>query len=197
MGGGGSENSSKPLSAGERNKIYDAAISRIGNTIASGGIGGQTFASYQRPDYVDPGRAAMLSGGDYDALEKSIYDSATAGLSRFENLERERVNQDAADRGIWSSGLAMRAQGDVSERLAAEYARAGADATTQRYNLQAQELAGLNNYNLQSAGAANTFNQGNAASEYESKWRPLDYLAGIYGQANGTVSSGSSSQWSI
>lgn len=195
MGGGGSKNESKPLSANQRANIYNKALERIGSTLSSDFSG--YFSSYQPPEYASPGEARTLSGGDYDALQQSIYDSATAGLSAFEERERERVNQDAADRGIWSSGLAMQAQDDVTDTLAQYYKQAGADAATQRYQLQSQELEGLNNYNLQESSQQNSFNQGNASSEYESQWRPLDYLAGIFAQGSGTISSGSSSQWSI
>ena len=197
MGGGGSSNSSKPLGAAARAKIYQSALSNIGKTMNGGNGVSAYFSGYESPEYVNGGAYQTLSGGDYDALQKSIYDSATAGLSNFERDERDRVNQDAADRGIWSSGLAMQAQDDVTDTLAQYYLKAGADAATQRYQLQAQELGNQSNFNLQSANQENTFNQGNADLEYESSWRPLDYLAGIYGQGNGQVSSGSSSQWSI
>ncbi len=148
--------------------------------------------AYQAPQYSDPGAAKTLSGGDYDRLEQSILQSRTAPLDRQYALDREMLDESLAKRGIWSSGLAARAQNDLSERYAPAYAQAGGEATAQRYGMQSGELANLNNYALQQAGARNAYDMENANRLYQSLWRPADYLAGLWNGTGGSVASSSS-----
>jgi hypothetical protein len=105
----------------------------------------------------------------------------------METLQRQGVNQDAADRGIWSSGLAMQAQTDLSEALAPQYASIGSGATQQRYALQSAEQQALNQYAIDDATKRNAFNVNQATQNYASDWAPLQYLQQLYSGTGGNV----------
>lgn len=115
----------------------------------------------ENSSYVNPGAYQHLSNGDYDALQKAIYDSSTAGLARQEELARANSDQGMANRGIWSSGIAQRSQNDITGQLGAAYQSAGANAANTRYNLQAQDLSNSNSYNANAAAANNAYNTAN------------------------------------
>jgi len=108
---------------------------------------------------VDSGFARALHGGDYNALQQSILESRVIPLEYAMRGAQEQVDQDLADRGLYSSGLAVRAKNDVQERFAPVLASAAADAVTQRYGLQAQDLGNVNQYELGRAGMLNSANQ--------------------------------------
>ena len=133
------------------------------------------------PTYNAP-TAKTLSNEDYSALEQSILNSRYAPLDRQKSLDAQSLDSSMADRGLWSSGLALRAQNDLNERYAPQYAQAGADAATQRYGLQSAE-----NQNL------NTFNTTQAQNTMESQWRPFDYLKTLFDSTQGQTSSQQSS----
>lgn len=165
---------------------YDTGKMQFGDTLMN-------VPEFDRRDFAGGGEARTLSGGDYDALQESLYGSATSGLSRFEEGERERIDQDLGDRGIYSSGAAVQAQGDLTESLGDVYGRAGTDAATQRYLMQLQEQQTLNQRDLQAAQMENVYGLQAAEQDYGAQWAPLDYLAGLWGQTGGTKSSGGSS----
>jgi hypothetical protein len=139
------------------------------------------------------GDARLFNNGDYDKLQADVLRGNTAGLDYAKTNDLRGVNNDAAKRGIWSSGLVMQQEKDLSNAYAPAYAQAGASATQQRYGLQAGDNAAYNSrseFNRQ-------FAADQAKQQYESKWRPADYLAGMWNGTGGTISSGSTSGWSI
>ena len=99
----------------------------------------QGLGSYSNPQTYDPGEAKTLTGGDYNRLQNDILSGTTAGIDRAKYLDLQNTDSSAAKRGIWSSGLALKAANDVAERYAPQYAQAGANATQQRYALQSGE----------------------------------------------------------
>ena len=171
MGSSGSSNTSRPLTADERLDSYNAGMGAIK----------PEYAYYEKPTMQ------TLSDQDYNKLEQSIVDSRTAPLDRAWQLERDSINQEMADRGLWSSGVPAQAmQKRYEDAYIPQFKAAGAEAATQRYGMQANELAQINQANLDTA-----------SKEYESKFRPLDYQAGLWNNTSGVISSGSSGGWSI
>lgn len=150
------------------------------------------FPQYQAPNYQYTSPYQSLSGGDYEALQNSLYTGATAGLRQYENEARDNIDQSLANRGIWSSGIAQAAQNDITDSLADTYSQAGAAATAQRYGLQAQELAQQNAFNQAESQFGNQFNMTNAGLNYQSQWAPLEFLAQLWNGTNGIASKSSS-----
>lgn len=177
MGGGSNSgsNSSRPLTGPERAQAFNYGISSV-----QGGLSQLPYAQYTET------APRTLSGGDYDRLEQSIVESRTAPILRQYTLAKDRLNEDLASRGIWSSGLATRAEGDLYERTLPVLSAASGEAAAQRYGLQAQEL-----------GRTDAMRGEEASKAYDSKWRPLDYLAGIYNNTGGAISSSKSSGWNF
>lgn len=170
-GSNSSDNSSRPLTAQERSDIFTQAIGDIGKAQTSMNTPGYTAPTFQG-----------LSGGDYNALQDSILKGATSGLDYAKGQDMKNLDNDLAKRGIWSSGLAEQAIGDLNAKYAPQYEKAGADATTSRYNLQSQE-----------SNAQNTFNLANAQQTNSSQWKPLEFLQGLWNGTGGAISSGGSS----
>lgn len=200
MGGGasGSDSKSKPLTAAQRTELFKGGLANIASAsdaVVSNGKGGYTLnvPSYEAPNYVSAGDAKTLTDGDYAALQDSLLKGTTAGLDYAKAKDVTNSDANAAKRGIWSSGLAMQAQNDINNAYSSAYEKAGADATSQRYSLQANELNNLNNYNQTSAAAENANAMENANRAYNSAWQPANYLRDLYNQTGGTISSGSSS----
>lgn len=185
MGDNSTTSSSRPLTAAERNETYWAAMQNMARTDPRYNNGNNESWLFEPLQYEGQTYQEM-GNGDYDRLEQNMYNSATAGLGRQEQLWRDQTDQSLADRGIWSSGVAQRAQGDVTERLAPQYAKAGADAALSRYQLQ--------NANTQ---ARNQFNQNEANQQWASRWRPLEYTSGLWNGTGGAISNSSGGGWSI
>lgn len=179
MGSNSTKSDSKPLTAEERTEAYNAGMSNIN----------PQYAEYEAPDQQGYERLTM----DYDALQGDLTKGYTAGLDYAKNKDTEGVNNDLAKRGVWSSGLSQRALENVNATYAPQYARAGADATNARYGLQMQDLSMYN----QGVANQNATKMQVADKQYESKWRPADYAAGIWNGTGGVVSSSNSSGWSI
>jgi hypothetical protein len=185
MGGNDSTSNSRPLTADERAAAYNAGISSMGNTLGSGYLNNGSLntsgLTYQTPTYQS------LGDGDYDAYQKSIYDSTANNLDTTWKNRSADINQSMADRGLWSSGVAEQVlNDDYNENWLPQYTQAANNAATTRYQLQAQDLANQN-----------TFNTNQAEQEYNSKWRPLDYAQGLYNGTGGVISSSNSTGWSI
>lgn len=171
MGSNESSSTSRPLDAGERLASYRTGMTAIN----------PQFSYYQSP------QLERLSGGDYDRLESSIVDSRTAPLNRAWDLERETINQEMSDRGLWASGVpAQRMQQRFEEAYVPVFKQAGAEAAQQRYGLQSDEQARMNQAALDIANR-----------QYESQWRPLDYKSGIWNNTGGVISSSTGGGWSI
>lgn len=149
--------------------------------------GGINFPIYNAPTYSGPGKVNTLTGGDYDKLQSDILRGSTAGLDYAKAQDIKSINDDAAKRGIWSSGLVDQAIKDREVGYAPSYAKAGGDATTQRYVLQSGENQGANQFALSSSGLENQFNQTNAQNRFSSGWAPLNYLSSIYSGTAGNV----------
>jgi hypothetical protein len=129
------------------------------------GPGAAPDFQYSGPDitsakFSGPGEFAGFK--DFDRLEQQVLQSRLAPVERQLGLDRDRVNQDMADRGIYSSGLAVGAQNDLSERYAPAFQQAGADAALQRYSLEADENAGRNAWGQSLSNAINQNRQFNA-----------------------------------
>ena len=167
MGSQDSKSQSAPVTAAQRSEAYAAGSKAIGadpNT-----YGG---AQYVAPSYERMGE------GDYSRLR----DGLNATTERQQSLALRDNDQDAADRGIFTSLNAMRLRNDTREAFAPQFA--ANDATT--VQMKAQDLAGSNTAAMENANRA-----------YESKWRPADYKAGLWNGTGGVVSSGASGGWSI
>lgn len=186
------------------------------DTPSSGGASLSASSPYREsPEYQ------RMSDGDYEALQKALYDGSTAGLKTQETNWRDQSNQSMANRGIWSSGMAERSQNDITDKLADTYARAGANAVTTRYGMQQQDLQGLNSYNLANnqgfnnytlgaasnanqlqsindsyalsrAGLLNEANANASNAALQAAWQPATFLSGIWNGTGGTISNGSS-----
>jgi hypothetical protein len=150
---------------------------------------------YTAPAYADPGAAKTLTGGDYEKLYNDVYGGSIAGLDYAKNKDYLGVNNDAAKRGIWSSGLAMQGENDVNNAYAPAYAKAGGDATSLVMGLKSGELKNLNDYALSDSAQKNSMNMENAMREYNAGWQPANYLKDIWNGSGGTVSSGSGGGW--
>jgi hypothetical protein len=152
---------------------------------------------YNAPSYQYTSPFMSLSGGDYDALQNSIYSGATAGLKQYENDARGSIDQSLSNRGIWSSGIAQAAQNDLTDSLADTYAQAGANATAQRYGLQSQELGMQNAFNQAESQFGNQFNMSNAGQDFASQWAPLEFLAQLWNGTSGIVQSSKGSSFDM
>jgi superfamily II DNA helicase RecQ len=119
-----------------------------------------------------------MGEGDY----ARVRDGLNATTERQQSTALRANDQDAADRGIFTSLNALRLKNDTREAYAPQFA--ANDATT--VQMKAQDVAG-----------ANTAAMENANRVYESKWRPADYKAGLWNGTGGVVSSGTSGGWSI
>lgn len=201
-GGSQSGSSSRPLTGKERAEAYNYGVQSIGNT----SMFNQPYYQYDAPDYVqsniyDPGNASQMAGGDYDRLEQSIVQSRTAPLLSAYQTQSQRLDSDLAKRGIWSSGAAVQAQNDLTSSFLPQLTQAGADAATQRYGMQQQDLNSMNQYNLARAGqlttagqqeaqSANSFNMENSNRNMASAWKPAEFGLGLYNNTGGSVSGG-------
>ena len=178
MGSSGSDSTStsKPLTGAERAEIFNWGMGSV-----EGGQNSNIFANtqYQSPDYTQANYQGM-SGGDYDAYQQALYDQQTAGLGQYETQAREYSDQDAANRGIWSSGLAMQNQNEITDKFADNYQSAAANAAAQRYAMQQQDMAQQNQFNQNNSAMENQFNQGQSQQQYAAQWAPLEYLMGMY-----------------
>lgn len=192
FGSSTSKDTSRPLTGQERGDIFNWGLGSINAAMGNVGSRQLNAPQYQAPKFTASGAPQSLSGGDYNRLEQSIVDSRWAPLQRYEAQQRERTDEDLNKRGIWSSGIATQAQGDVTEQFAPQYAAAGAEAAAQRYGLQAQEQQFMNQLNMQEATRRTGFDQTQADQQYASQWAPLEYLMGLYNQTGGAISSGKS-----
>lgn len=152
---------------------------------------------YTSPKYTAAEPAKTLTNGDYDRLETNIFQSRGAPLLRQFMVDSEALDADLNKRGIYSSGLAVRAQNDLRERYLPQYRAAASEAAAQRYGMQSDELEQLNARAVAEANARNAFAMDNAGKEYDSQWRKPDYLAGLWNGTGGAISSGVSGGWSI
>jgi len=172
MGSNKTSSNSAPVTAEDRQKTYEYAVNNLWGVIPK-----TNYEAY---------KPQTITGGDYGKLQNDLLSGYTAAIDRAKSQDSERLDSDLAKRGIWSSGLAVRAQNDLDERYIPQYASAGANATQARYGLQTQEMTNVN-----------ALNSAEKDRVYQSQWRPADYLAGIWNGTGGVVSSSSGGGWSI
>lgn len=174
MGSSGSSSSSKPLTGPQRQAVFNSGISSVQS--ATPWLQAQNL-SYQSPT------AQTLTGGDYSALEQNLYNSQATALDSQWAKQKDAINQDMADRGLYTSGIGAQAENKIfSDSYLPAYQQAASNAASQRYALQAQENDSANNMALT-----------NAAQNYASAWAPYEYLMGLYNQTGGTISKSNSS----
>ena len=118
----------------------------------------RTMPDAERLRFTDPGEMSLRSSVDYDRLEQSIIESRLAPLRQFEQRQREALDQSLADRGIYSSGLAVEAQNDLSRELAPTISQAANEAVTTRYGFEQGDNQSANQYQLGRSGMLNEFN---------------------------------------
>ena len=169
---------------------FQAENPNVNMPTGSKDAGGINFPTYVAPDYQNPGSYSSL--GDYGKLQEILTKGNLAGLDYAKENDMRKVNDNAAKRGVWSSGLVMQDEKDLSNAYAPSYAKAGADATSQRYNLELSDLNAKNNYNLNAAKSANDFNTAQQGQKYTAGWAPLNYLANTWNGTTGQVSGSNS-----
>lgn len=170
MSGGsqGSSQTTRPLTPQEMQGYYNQAMSNLSTVMPNGSA------------YVAP-MQQTLTGGDYDRLQSDTLKGYTAGLDYAKSKDIEGVNQNLANRGIWSSGLADKAVQDREVAFAPQYAAAGAQSTQAGLTAKQAELT-----------QGNQMAMANAAAKNEAAWRPADYLGQLWGMGKASSSTGSS-----
>lgn|SRR5574340_104063 len=197
MGVSGSSQTSTPLTPAQRLESFQGGLSAIKDAWRGEGADGM-FAPYAAPQINDPGAARQLSGGDYGRLERSIVTSRTAPLDTAWARMSDIVNQEMSDRGMLSSGAGLDKKVNIfRENFLPVYQQAGADAATQRYGLEANELAGVNQYGLSRSNMLNQLMNEQALQKYNSLWRAPEWLQGLYNNTGGAISSSSGGGWTI
>jgi len=210
-----SSSQSQPLTADQRSAIFQGAMQNMSQTNPSyitgtGGTpavyddqgnvvtpGSGTSYSLNAPQYVAPtyqsaGTPQQISGGDLQQMQKDMTAGYTAPLDAAKATDITNENSDLAKRGIWSSGLAEQAMGDINKQYAPQYAQAGANATNAAYGLSNSQNQSVNSLAQQNANSANNFNITNAAQQNASNWAPLNYLQGLWNGTGGQTSSSNS-----
>lgn len=195
IGAGSSGQSSQPLNAQQRGDIFTGGVANIAQTApgmfnANQSIGADGTPSTQytmnAPAFQNPNYKQGMTTGDYSQMQQQMLKGGEAGLDYQLGNAEKNLNNDAAKRGVWSSGLVQQADKDLQAGFAPQYAAAGATAAGQAAQLSQS-----------GAAAENAFNQTNAQNTYNSQWAPLNYLQGIYNQTGGAISNGSSDNFSI
>lgn len=178
MSMGSSSSSSKPLTGPQRQAVFNSGISSVKSAMP--------WIQSQNLSYESP-TAQTLTGGDYDALQNNLYNSQATALDSQWAKQKDSINQDMADRGLYTSGIGAQAENKIFSRdYLPAYQQAASNAASQRYALQAQENESANNMALT-----------NAAQNYASSWAPYEYLMGLYNQTGGTISTSSSMNFGI
>lgn len=119
---------------------------------------GQTRGGF----YVDAGPARSLTGEDYNTLQDTLVNARLNQLKQSQTEDQQALDDQMAARGLYSSGLALRAMNDLNSKYSTQEQAAISDALNQRYNLQTAEQQALNNYGLNSSNQSNQFSLANA-----------------------------------
>ena len=165
------------------NPFLTAATPNVQMPTGAPSPGGVNFPTYQTPQYQGAGQYQTVGNQTDPTLYNNILKGYTDPLDAAKATDTTNYNNSAAERGIWSSGLALQGQNDIDKAYAPQYTAAGGQATSA---LQS-ELSGENTYNAAQSNAANTFNQGNAQNTFSSGWAPLNYLSSLYAGTAGNI----------
>lgn len=144
----------------------------------------QNFGSAIPQDaYVAP-EQQTLTGGDYTKLQDDMFKGYTAGLDYSKGRDLENFNNSAGAKGIWSSGLALKGEQDITEGYNPAYAAAGGQATQAALGAKQNELS-----------QGNQMAMTNAALLDASKWKKADFLSNLWQAGKGSNSKSSGSGW--
>lgn len=164
-------------------------------------VPGRTTSTLDAPEYVAPTynqtNIERMNGGDYDKLEQNLIESRTAPLNYALQKAQSGVDENAAKRGVWSSGLAIQSQNDLADKFAPQLRAAAADASAARYGMQQADINSANQLNQTNAAQKNSFEMENANRKYNQSWTGLNYLKDLYNGTGGTISSGSGGGWNF
>ena len=172
LGGGKQKSSSSTtmLSPEEQESYYNRALRNVGSAIPQD--------VYAAPEQQ------TLTGGDYTKLQGDMFKGYTAGLDRSKAQDLESFNNSAGAKGIWSSGLALKGEQDITEGYNPAYAAAGGQATQAALGAKQNELSQGNQMALT-----------NAALLDSSKWKKADFLSNLWTAGKGSNSQSSGSSW--
>lgn len=157
---GAAQQAAAPTGATAEGYTAGGAADTQGYTAQDAQIAGYDAAT--QAAFADPGEALRLFGGDYEKLQSALFDPVARDLAEKQDLAVKATNEDAARRGIFSSGAGAQLERNTLD----DFERARADALSKaigtRYDLQSQEYGRLNDYALSRAEQANKANQFNA-----------------------------------
>ena len=146
----------------------------------------QNFGSAIPQDVYAAPEQQTLTGGDYTKLQNEMLKGYTAGLDYSKAKNLESFNNSAGAKGIWSSGLALKGEQDITEGYNPAYAAAGGQATQAALGAKQNELS-----------EGNQMAMTNAALLDASKWKKADFLSGLWTAGKGSNSKSSSSAWNF
>ena len=128
------------------------------------------------PAFKDYPELRTLTGGDYDKLQESIYGFGAGRLEEDRGSAVDRFRAGMRKIGMADDPSAYKLQ---EETIGRPYTRGLTDlalgATSQRYGLQANELANLNIADTARTGAENTY----GLQRYQSSMAPFYAKAGL------------------
>lgn len=188
FGGSKSKNKSttRELTPEERTKYYDKALSNMWGTLSGNSF---PMPEYEKPTYQNPGEYTGLNSGDYEGLTKNLTDARLAAINSAWDRTKNDINQEMSDRGLYTSGIGAQKEIDLyRDNVQPAIMQAVAEGQQAGLNLQQNDLASRNAYNLQSAGQANTFNQNQAQTGFTAAWQPYQYLADLWNGTKGQYS---------
>jgi len=147
------------------------------------------MASISTPNYqLNAGNAPEYKGlmaGDYDALQKALYQPAQSAAQNAYEQGYNRLNNAMGGQGLYGSSImAQNANQNLDRTLQNTLATAAAQAAAQRYGMQQQDLGSQNQFNSNLYNAAlqreANMNQyaGNMASlnmnQASNQWKALN-----------------------
>ena len=100
---------------------------------------------------IDAPQYQMMQGGDYDAWEQSLRESATTPINRQFSDTQDRMNTYLGGGGLYGSSIQADTTADLGERWAQALGQAGNMARSQRMGLQQQDLQAQNAWILNRA----------------------------------------------
>lgn len=189
------KSTTRELTPEERTKYYDKALSNMWGTLSGNSF---QMPEYEKPTYQNPGEYTGLNSGDYEGLTKNLTDARLAAITSAWDRTKNDINQEMSDRGLYTSGIGAQKEIDLyRDNVQPAIMQAVAEGQQAGLNLQQNDLAARNAYNLQSAGQANTFNQNQAQTGLAAAWQPYQYLADLWNNTKGQYTKSSGSGWNF